>query len=86
MRHETVEYDVLAAFIPSIINGDESGLTDDEIGEIDDFMSGAAEFAQSWFGYRSHHWSTGGDAGFGRCEISSCLGDREVLQLVIMLD
>lgn len=86
MRHETIEYDVLAAFIPSIINGDESGLTDYEIGEIDDFMSAAAEYAQSRPGYRSHHWTTDGEAGFGRCEISACLGDREILQLVIMLD
>lgn len=87
MRHETVEYDVLAAFIPAIINGDETGLTDDEVGELDDFMGEAAEFAQRRSGYRSHHWTTDArGAGFGRCEISACFGDRETLQLVIMLD
>lgn len=86
MRHETVEYDVLDVFIPAIINGDETGLTDDEVCELDDFMSEADAFARARPGYRSHHWATGGEAGFGRCEVSACFGDRETLQLVIMLD
>lgn len=86
MRHETVDYDVLDVFIPAIINGDDTGLTDEEVCELDDFMSAAAAFAWERSGYRSHHWTTGGESGFGRCEISACLGDREILQLVIMLD
>lgn len=86
MRHETVEYDVLEAFIPTFIYGDETGLEDYEIDEIADFMSTAEAWARSQPGYRSHHWTTGGSAGFGRCAITHCFGDREQLQLVIMLD
>lgn len=86
MRHEIVEYDVLEAFLPAIINDDYTGLTDDEIREIADFMGEAAAFAKRRPGYRSHHWSTAGEAGFGRCEIAACFGERETLQLVIMLD
>lgn len=84
MRHETVDFNVLAELIPAIINGDETGLTDYEIDEIADFVSEAATFAQGRLSYRSHHWTTGGAAGFGRCEITACLGDLETLQLVIM--
>lgn len=86
MRHEIVEYNVLAAFMPAIINGDLTGLTDDEEGDLVAFMAEAAAFAKRRPGYRSHHWSTAGEAGFGRCEISDCFGERETLQLVIMLD
>lgn len=86
MRHKTIEFDVLEAFIPAFINGDKSGLKDYEVGELGDFMSTADAFARSQPGYRSHHWTTGGSAGFGRCDISYCSGDREQLHLIIMLD
>jgi len=86
MKHETVEYDVLADFLPAIINGDMTGLSDHEEEDLMEFMAEAEEFARGRPGYRSHHWDTGGEAGFGRCEISACLGERETLQLVIMLD
>jgi len=86
MRHETVDYDVLVEFVPAFINDDYTGLTDDEIHEIAEFMSTADAWARSQPGYRSHHWDIGGAAGFGRCAISACFGDREQLLLVIMLD
>lgn len=86
MRHETVDYDVLAEFVPAFIYDDYTGLTDDEEHEIAEFMSTADAWARSQPGYRSHHWTTGGSAGFGRCAITHCFGDRVQLQLVIMLD
>lgn len=86
MRHETVDYDVLAEFVPAFINGDYTGLSDDEIYEIEDFVDTADAWARAQPGYRSHHWDTGGAAGFGRCAISACFGEREQLLLVIMLD
>lgn len=86
MRHETVDYDVLAEFVPAFINGDYTGLTDDEIHEIADFVDTADAWARAQPGYRSHHWDIGGAAGFGRCALSHCFGEREQLLLVIMLD
>lgn len=86
MRHETVDYDVLSHFIPAIINGDETGLTDYESIELGEFISEAETFAKKRPGYRSHHWSVADSSGFGRCEITACYGDRETLQLVIMYE
>lgn len=86
MRHETVEYDVLDAFLPAFVYDDYTGLEDYEIDEIADFMNTADAWARSQPGYRSHHWTTGGASGFGRCCISECFGERIQLHLVIMLD
>lgn len=87
MRHETEEYDVLSHFIPAIVNADKTGLDADESREMDEFIREAEEWAKRRPGYRSHHWCAGNEnAGFGRCEISACFGERETLQLVIMFD
>lgn len=89
MNHETVEYDVLGHFIPAIIYDDETGLSDDESSELAGFMNEAETWAKNRPGYLSHHWTVDSEtsnAGFGKCEISACFGDRVTLHLVIMVE
>ena len=86
MKTETIEYLVLEHLLAYFINADSSGLTDDEIEEVNEFEHDQVQWARRRPGYVSHHWSTDGDYtdDFGRCEITQTMGNRAGLVLVIM--
>ena len=88
MKTETTEYLVLDHLLAYFINADSSGLTDDEIEEVNEFEHDQVQWAMRRPGYVSHHRSHDGDysENFGRCEITKCFGNRSTLVLVIMFN
>jgi hypothetical protein len=78
-----IEYSVGEHFIAALINGDMTGLNDDEIKTLERFERTETE------NLTNYHWSTGVNpiehsSEFGRCEITGMLGNVAELHLVNM--
>lgn len=67
MKTDTFEYTVAEYWLPAIIDGDYSGLTDNEIQDIDAWLEANQE--------RSTHWDTDGYIHFSRDEVSGLMAD-----------
>lgn len=68
MKWESHDFTVGANFLPALINGDYTGLSDAEEAELDAFLD------DERFTGVSGHWadtSVGSDDFFGRCDISN---------------
>lgn len=87
MKIETYDYKVAGHFLPYLINADASGLSDDELMQVEDFEKLATEeFIKDG---HSCHWSTeqyGYNGGyFATCDICRLFADCYDLQLVVMV-
>lgn len=75
MNFEPMDYTLGAHFLSALVNGDETGLSDEESQQLTDFLTGTHE--QRGEG----HWATTDDADeFGRCEITGLRGNVERVQ------
>lgn len=76
------EYNILQHFLPALINGDFSGLTEREEKELLDFIHTESDDIQ-----QANCWTTIGtddsaDGFFGTCEVSGAKGTVETVRLV----
>ena len=80
MATDYYEYTVLGDYTVALINGDCTGLTDDEVKSLDTFEAEAIRNASR---YRQHwHWDIADDAGFAQCEVCELWGECVTLRLV----
>ena len=75
---ETLEYDVLDVFLPLAINGDDSGLTEDELSDWEAFEAKETMGLDGHWDYDSDEYSE-----FGECDITGMRGRTERLTFVI---
>jgi hypothetical protein len=78
------EFKISGHYLPALINGDYSGLEDEEIRELHDWMHGARVCAMD-SGFTVGHWSHDecGDDDWGRCEVSGLFAMRETVRLMV---
>ena len=67
MKTDTYEYTVAEHWLSAIINGDYTGLSDEEENQLNDWLDDNQEMAS--------HWSDGESMGFDRCEITGLMSD-----------
>lgn len=68
MHFEQYDYTIGTHYISAIINGDTSGLNDDEEQMLNDFLSCDV--------FQNGHWAVpDNDESFSRCDISGLMGD-----------
>ena len=67
MKFDTYNYCLGSHFISAIEYGDESGLTDEESGQLAEFLETLPRGAG--------HWSYGEHEEFARCDVSGMHGD-----------
>ena len=70
IRFKSIEYVVASHYLSALINGDYSGLDDDECGHVDDFNNQVTD--QGEF---SHYDTEGEQIDFAECEISGLMAD-----------
>jgi hypothetical protein len=84
MRTDLFEYTILNHFLSALINGDDSGLSDDEIAQLKVFEGRAVRAAQKE-GASHWHWSVQTEcSNFARCDVCGMLGDVSDVALVMM--
>ena len=70
MYFEKIEFSIFGAYLSAIINGDYSGLSDDDESDLNDFLD--ATFRE----YGSGHWSIDSEEpSFQFDEVSHLMGD-----------
>lgn len=86
MRNDTIEYEVGQFFLPVLINGDSTGLTDAEERQLRDFLDNA-EVAAAEAGATHWHWDCDIDEspGFSRCDITGLYADTVRVWQVLFL-
>lgn len=68
MKFEVYEYSIAAHYLPALINGDYTGMSDTEEKEFTDWLESTDR--------RITHWDCDTDnAGFARCEVSGLMAD-----------
>jgi hypothetical protein len=67
MKMDTYEYIVADHWGSAIINGDYSGLSDDEEIQLNEWLDANQEAGA--------HWDIGDSLGFDKCEISGMMSD-----------
>ncbi len=83
---ENIEFTVPSYALCSIVNGDETGMTDDEIESVD-ALEERAESLRDAFGGTHYHWSVSEGAESEFChtnDVDGMAGDCVVINLVIM--
>ena len=75
MKIITTTYDIGSHFLPYLINGDCSGLEDEESVELDGFENGIRQYDRPE-GYRFGHWDITEETNeFAECEITGLMGN-----------
>ena len=87
MRHwDMYSYHVADHFLPALINGDLSGLSDDDEKELREFEVSAHARAHA-NGFTVGHWADAGDSGdFRQCEISGLHAITAQVYLMVYTD
>ena len=74
MKTDVVEYFIAEEFLPALINGDETGLTDDESKNLEALVYFAEKYAEQ-SGATHWHWSAGEEYGFTVDEVTGMYGN-----------
>lgn len=83
MHIETIDFTVLADYLPAIFNGDVSALDKHDIDCVDELHDWATQSAPEGFVFG--HFADSGEAGeWGRCEVSRLSGAVAKLQAVYL--
>lgn len=86
MKFEQFEYVVSEHSIPAIINGDESGLSEEDCSILDEFLDDAWIYAKEYYPNATHyHWEVGDSVGFTRCNITELYSDCIELMMMIAI-
>ena len=75
LSFEQYEYRIASHYLPALINGDESCLTDAESDMLNAFLSSL----QPGHG----HWGYADDSSFGKCEVSDIYADIVICQYFV---
>lgn len=85
MIFEMKDWTMGVHFIPALVNGDYSGLADDEVHIFDNWLAYATE---SWFDANHQEWVyaheavlDGTEDEFGRCELTNMRGSVQTVRL-----
>lgn len=71
MQFDYYEYQICGAYASAIINGDYSGLSDEEERQLNDFLASVPRNDGHWDGFDEEEDS----CGFSRDDVSGLLGD-----------
>ena len=71
MKFDQYDYRIAAHYLPALINGDYTGMTDAEKQEFTDWLESTDR--------RITHWEDGEDVGFSRCAVSGLMADCVVV-------
>lgn len=84
MEWDSFDYKIAGHYLPALINGDESGLSDEESEDLRHFEESAQSAARD-AGFTVWHWSYEGDYSedFGRCEVSGLFANRQAVKLMV---
>lgn len=87
MKTYTVEYAVMEHYALVFEYGDYSGLTNEEITEYEEWLESVEDWLIEYYGdgVSHYHFSIRDSLGFGRCEITECLGNLVEVHLVVFL-
>lgn len=82
MQWDTFDYRIAEHYLSALINGDQSGMTEDEIAEFDAWESSARQNARA-NGWSIGHWCDVPDSGedWGQCNIGGLFTMRCTVQL-----
>jgi hypothetical protein len=85
MQFDHYEYTVGTHFLSALINGDESGLTDEESARFAEWVSYQHDSARAAGFTRAMHWAVVGDSrnDFGFCEVRNTHGEVETVRLMV---
>lgn len=78
------EFKIAGHYLPALINGDHTGLENDETRDLSQWESDAMQSARD-SGFTVGHWShddCGGD-DWGRCAVSGLFAMRETVRLMV---
>ena len=83
---ESFDYHIAGHFIAALCNGDDSGLEDAEIEQLERFERRAVDAAEE-AGALAWHWSGGDDNGedFRRCDVGGMLAMCDEVKLMILV-
>lgn len=84
MQWDHYEFKIAGHYLSALINGDESGMSDEESADFDAWRRDAEDKARD-HGFTVGHWTdvdeSSGD--FGRCAVSGLFADRCTVHLMI---
>lgn len=81
---DSYDYKVAEHYVPAFINGDDSGLDDQDVQNLLEFEKNAWQAANA-AGFTIGHWSAEGDdeGDYGKCDVSGLFADRAELKLMV---
>ena len=79
---DSYTYHIADYFLPYLINGDASGLSNVERKELDDFEAYAKKYAVE-SGFTVGHWAVQDNENYGMCEVSDKLGNLAEVWLMV---
>ncbi len=81
MEWDYYKYRIANHYLPVLINGDETGMSDEELAVLSSFIDSAmVNIPEGWnFG----HWADCEDAGFCICEVTNLLADCKCVKMMI---
>lgn len=84
MKFDTYDYRIAGHYLSALINGDESGMTDAESSEFNEWQIAARKTATD-AGYCIGHWCDvdGSGEDWGRCDVSGLFAMRCTVQLFV---
>jgi len=86
--NDLIEYIVAKHYLGCLINGDASGLTAEEVKQIEVFEEENLKLANTIVGFKHGYWSYEADCDnrfFQRCEISGLMSDCLALNYVCIV-
>lgn len=69
MKFEQYQYRISSHYLPALINGDESGMSDEESEMLNAFYASLPGYG---------HWDCEDDSSFAECEVSGLYADTVV--------
>lgn len=84
MHWDYYEYRIAEHYLPAMINGDSSGLTDGEISDYREFEKEAFKNARE-AGFTVGHWAPVDDSGedWGMCDVTALFAMRCAVRLMV---
>ena len=84
MEWGSYDYRTAEHYLSALINGDESGMSDPESTEFNEWRTGAESNVRD-AGFTVGHWANMADSGedWGRCEVSGLFAMRCTVRLMV---
>lgn len=82
---DSYTYHIADYFVPALINDDYSGLSDDEVGELESFIDEAFTDARE-DGFTVGHWDVQDNENYGMCDVCDKLANVATVKLMVYKD